>query len=174
MICSANGFPGWPGWFSILIFCRNNKIHFSLANANDNASFTGIMVLKSRFSLGHNRKTNMWIKAATDSALSEQDRANYRKAIRLQDLENSARSKASGRLKGALCFLVQKHRPPLVHETTKLCLPCRTPVQLSQALKRFNMHDYTGIGKQKLFPVSGRLGVNCSLHSLSKTAQWSN
>ena len=34
-----SGFPGWLAWFSLHMFCLNNKIHFSLANANNNASF---------------------------------------------------------------------------------------------------------------------------------------
>ena len=28
-------FPGWLSWFSLQISCLNNKIHFSLANANN-------------------------------------------------------------------------------------------------------------------------------------------
>ena len=50
------GFPGWLAWFSLQIFCLSNEIHFSLANANNSASFKRKMVWKWRFSLTHNQQ----------------------------------------------------------------------------------------------------------------------
>ena len=44
-----SGFPGWLAWFSLQMFCLNNKIHFSLANANNSASFKRKMVLNHPF-----------------------------------------------------------------------------------------------------------------------------
>ena len=32
-----SGFPSWLAWFSLQIFCLNYKIHFSLANENNNS-----------------------------------------------------------------------------------------------------------------------------------------
>ena len=92
-----SGFPGWLAWFSLQIFCLNNKIHFSLANANNSVSFKRKMVWKWRFLLIHKQQTNLWMKLPTIppglagkivkySPLSE--------PIRLQDLEDSARSQA--------------------------------------------------------------------------------
>ena len=34
-----SGFPGWIACFSLQTFCLNNKIHFSLTNANNILSF---------------------------------------------------------------------------------------------------------------------------------------
>ena len=45
LLCEAkdlvyfSGFPSWLAWSSLQIFCLNNKIHFSLANANNSANF---------------------------------------------------------------------------------------------------------------------------------------
>ena len=70
-----NGFPGWLAWFSLQIFCLNNEIHFSLANANDSASFKSKMVWKGRFLLIHKQPTNLWMKLPTIPArVSGQDR----------------------------------------------------------------------------------------------------
>ena len=60
-----SGFPGWLAWFSLQILCLNNKIHFSLANANNSASFKRKMVWKWRFLLIHKQQTNLWIKLPT-------------------------------------------------------------------------------------------------------------
>ena len=59
------GFPGWLAWFSLQILCLNNKIHFSLANANNSASFKRKMVWKWRFLLIHKQQSNFWIKPPT-------------------------------------------------------------------------------------------------------------
>ena len=62
-----NGFSGWPFWFSLQMFCLNNKIHFSLANASNSASFKRKMVWKWR--LAHSQTTNKLVnEAANDSA----------------------------------------------------------------------------------------------------------
>ena len=56
-----SGFPGWLAWFSLQMFCLNNKIHFSLANANNSASFKRKMVKNHRFcSFTNNKQTCEW------------------------------------------------------------------------------------------------------------------
>ena len=76
------------------MFCLNNKIHFSLANADNSASFKRKMVKNM---LIHKQQTNLWMKLPTippglagkivkNGPLSE--------PIRLQDLKDSARSQA--------------------------------------------------------------------------------
>ena len=55
------GFPGWLAWFSLQIFCLNNKIHFSLANANNSASFKRKIVKNYGFcSFTNNEQTCEW------------------------------------------------------------------------------------------------------------------
>ena len=91
-------FPGWLAWFSLQIFCLNNKIHFSLANANNSASFKRKMVWKWRFLLIHKQQTNLWMKLPTiPPGLAGKIVKNrpLSEPIRLQDLEDSARSQAS-------------------------------------------------------------------------------
>ena len=81
------------------MFCLilNNKIHFSLANANNSTSFKRKNVEKSLVLLIHKQQTNLWIKLpmippglvgkiVKNRPLSE--------PIKLQDLEDSARSQA--------------------------------------------------------------------------------
>ena len=71
-----SGVPGWLAWFPLQIFRVNNKIHFSLANANNSASFKRKMVWKWRFLLIHKQQTNKLVnEAANDSAgVSGEDR----------------------------------------------------------------------------------------------------
>ena len=59
-----SGFPGWLAWFSLQIFCLKNKTHFSLANANNSASFKRKMGTKSRLLLIH-KWQNLWMKLST-------------------------------------------------------------------------------------------------------------
>ena len=69
-----SGFPGWLAWFSLQMFCLNNKIHFSLANANNSASFKRKMVLNHRF-CSFTTTNKLVNEAANDSArVSGQDR----------------------------------------------------------------------------------------------------
>ena len=110
-----SGFPGRLAWFSLQIFCLNNKIHFSLANANNSASFKRKMVWKWRFLLIHKQQTNLWMKLPTIPPGLAGKIVKYRplsEPIRLQDLEDSARSKAGRKINkrvNCLCFLVIKH-----------------------------------------------------------------
>ena len=70
----CSGFPGWLAWFSLQMFCLNNKIHFSLANANNSASFKRKMVLNHRF-CSFTTTNKLVNEAANDSArVSGQDR----------------------------------------------------------------------------------------------------
>ena len=97
-----NGFPGWLAWFSLQIFCLNNEIHFSLANANNSASFKRKTVWKGRFLLIHKQPTNLWMKLPTIPLGLAGKIVNYRplsEPIRLQDLEDSARSQAWKKIK---------------------------------------------------------------------------
>ena len=90
-------FPGWLAWFSLQIFCLNNKIHFSLANAKNSASFKRKIVGKWRFLLIHKQQTNLWMKLPTILPGLAGKIVKYRplaEPIRLQDLEDSARSQA--------------------------------------------------------------------------------
>ena len=57
-----SGFPGSLAWFSFQMFCLNNKILFSLANANNSASFKRKNVEKSPVLLIHKQQTDLWIK----------------------------------------------------------------------------------------------------------------
>ena len=69
-----NCFPGWLAWFSLQMFCMNNKIHFSLANANNSASFKKV---KNRrfFTFTNHKQTCEWSCQKFDSArVSGQDR----------------------------------------------------------------------------------------------------
>ena len=106
-------FPGWLAWFSLQIFCLNNKIHFSLANATNSASLEGKMVWKWRFLLIHKQQTNLWMPTIPPRLAGKI--VKYRplsEPIRLQDLEDSARSKARRKINkrvNCLCFLVTKH-----------------------------------------------------------------
>ena len=75
------------------IFCLKNKIHFSIANANDSASLKKEMVQKSRFLLIHKQQTNLWMKLATIPPGLAGKIVKYRplsEPIRLQDLKDSA------------------------------------------------------------------------------------
>ena len=101
-----SGFPGWLAWFSLQIFCLNNKIHFSLANANNSASFKRKMVWKWRFLLIHKQQTNLWMKLPTIPPGLAGKIVKYRplsEPIRLQDLEDSARSQAWKKVKTYQC-----------------------------------------------------------------------
>ena len=80
-------------WFFLHIFCLKNKIHFSIANANDSASLKKEMVQKSRFLLIHKQQTNLWMKLATIPPGLAGKIVKYRplsEPIRLQDLKDSA------------------------------------------------------------------------------------
>ena len=69
-----NGFPGWLAGFSLPMFCLNNKIQFSLANANNSASFKRKIVLNHRF-CSFTTTNKLVNEAANDSArVSGQDR----------------------------------------------------------------------------------------------------
>ena len=58
VLLHVSGFPGWLAWFSLLIFCLNNKIHFSLANANNSARFKRKMLENDGFcSFTSNKQT---------------------------------------------------------------------------------------------------------------------
>ena len=46
-------------------FCLNNKIHFSLANANNSASFKRKTIWKWRFLRTHKQQTNLWMNLPT-------------------------------------------------------------------------------------------------------------
>ena len=60
--------------FSLQILCLNDKTLFSLANANNSASFKRKMVLKSQFLLISQRTNKLVNEAANDSAqVSGQD-----------------------------------------------------------------------------------------------------
>ena len=101
--CFARYFSGFPGslaWFSFQIFCLNNKLHFSLANANISASFKRKMVWKS-FTI-HKQQTNLWMKLPTIPPGLAGKIVKYRplsEPIRLQDLEDSACSQAWKKIK---------------------------------------------------------------------------
>ena len=100
-----NGFTGWLAWFSLQIFCLNNEIHFSLANANNSASFKRKMVWKWRFLLIHKQQTNLWMKLPTILPGLAGKIVKYRplsEPIRLQDLEDSARSQT---WKKIMCYI---------------------------------------------------------------------
>ena len=73
LLCFS-GFPGWLAWFSLQMFSLNNKIHFSLANANNSASFKRKWLKITVFA--HSQTTNKLVnEAANDSArVSGQDR----------------------------------------------------------------------------------------------------
>ena len=60
------GFPGWLAWFSLQIFCLNDKIHFSLAYDNNCASFKRKMFWEWRFllNINHNQPINKLVNAA--------------------------------------------------------------------------------------------------------------
>ena len=78
------------------LFCLNNKIHFSLANADNSASFKRKMVLNHRF-CSFTTTNKLVNEAVNDSArVSGQDRKNcpLSEPIRLQDFEDSAPSQA--------------------------------------------------------------------------------
>ena len=92
-----SGFPGWLTWFSLQIFCPNNKIQFSLATANNSASFKRKMVWKWRFLLIHKQQTNLWMKLPKILPGLAGKIVKYgplSEPIRLQDLEHSSRSQA--------------------------------------------------------------------------------
>ena len=92
-----SGFPGWPAWFSLQIFCLNNKIHFSLGNVDNRASLKRKMVKKSRFLLIHKQQINLRMKLPKISPRLAGKIVKYRPLsdpIRLQDLEDSACSQA--------------------------------------------------------------------------------
>ena len=83
------------------MFCLDNQIHFSLANANNSASFKIKMVKITGFARSQtiNKLVN---KAANDSGrVSGQDRKNrpLSEPIKLQDLEDSSRSQAQKKIK---------------------------------------------------------------------------
>ena len=83
-----SGFPGWLVWSPLQIFWLNNKTYFSLANANNSASFENKMeVWKWRFLLIHKQQTNFSMKLPMIPP-------GFSEPIRLQDLEDSARSQA--------------------------------------------------------------------------------
>ena len=87
-----SGFPGWLAWFSLQSFCLNNKIHFSLANASNRASWKRKMVEKSRVLLIHKQQTNLWMKLPTIPSGLAGKIVKYRpllKPIRMQDLEET-------------------------------------------------------------------------------------
>ena len=71
-----NCFPGWLAWFSLQMFCLNNKIHFSLANANNSARFKTKKAKNHRSGFSRSQTTNDLLnEAANDSArVSGQDR----------------------------------------------------------------------------------------------------
>ena len=72
----CSGILGWLAWFSLQMFCQNNKIHFSLANANNSASIKRKMVLNDRF-CSFTTTNKLVNEAANDSArvrVSGQDR----------------------------------------------------------------------------------------------------
>ena len=97
-----SGFPGWLAWFSLQIFCLNNKIHFFLASAKNSASFKRKMVGKWRFLLIHKQQTNLWMKLPAILLGLAGKIVKYRplaEPIRLQDLEDSALSQAWKKIK---------------------------------------------------------------------------
>ena len=61
-----SGFPGLLAWFSLQIFCLNDKIHFSLANDNNCASFKRKIFWEWRFllNINHNQAINKLVNAA--------------------------------------------------------------------------------------------------------------
>ena len=69
-------FSGFPGWLARFSPQMNNKMHFSLAKANNSANFERKMVWKWRFLLIHKQQTNMWMKLRTipTARVSGQDR----------------------------------------------------------------------------------------------------
>ena len=75
-----SGFPGWLPWFSLQICCLNNKTHFSLANANNSASFKRKMV------------KNLWFCSFTNKLVNEA--ANDSAQVSGQDRKKTARSQA--------------------------------------------------------------------------------
>ena len=69
-----SSFPGWLAWFSLQMFCLNNTIHYSQANANNSARFNRKMVLNHRF-CSFTTTNKLVNEAANDSArVSGQDR----------------------------------------------------------------------------------------------------
>ena len=103
------GFPGWLAWFSPQIFWPNNQIHFSLANANNSASFKRKMFWKRRFWLIHKQQTNFWMKLPTIPPGLAGKIVKYRplsEPINKQDLEDSARSQAWKKMNVVYCWFL--------------------------------------------------------------------
>ena len=98
-------FPDLLAWLSLQIFCLNNKIHFSLANSNNSASFERKMVWKWRFLLIHKQQTNLWMELPTIPPGLARKIVKYRplsEPIRLQDLEDPVCSQAWKKKKNIL------------------------------------------------------------------------
>ena len=92
-----SAFPGCFTWFSVQRFCLNNKIHFSIANAINSASFKRKMVWKWLFLLIEKQETDLWMKLPTIPPGLAGKIVKYRplsEPIGLQDLEDCARSQA--------------------------------------------------------------------------------
>ena len=103
-----SGFPGWLPRFSLQIFCLN-KIHFSLANANNSASFQRKMVWKWRFFLIHKQQTNLWMKLPTILPGLVGKVLKYRplsEPIRLRDFEDSARWQAWNKIRSIIVHIL--------------------------------------------------------------------
>ena len=87
---------------TLQIFCPNNKIHLSLADDNNSTSFKRKMVWKGWFLLIHKQQTNLWMKQSMILAGLVGKIVKYHplsERIRLQDLEDSARSQAWKKIK---------------------------------------------------------------------------
>ena len=97
----------WLAWFFLEMFCLNNKIHFSPANASNTASFKRKTVKKSWCLLIHKQQTNLSIKLPTIPPGLAGKIVKYRQLsepIRLQDLEVSLARKL-GKNKAYYCWL---------------------------------------------------------------------
>ena len=96
LLTLISDFPGWLAWFSLQIFCLNYKIHFSLANANNSASFkrkNGLNFTGFVHSQTTNKLVNEAVKDSRPAGKIVKNRP-LSKPIRLDDLEDCARSQA--------------------------------------------------------------------------------